>query len=82
VALITLTAGPTSSNRTISNADITRIVEAAKVKFGLAPGATNQQVMDALGPWVFNLIIGIPHDREREAAAKAASDSVVPISLT
>lgn len=82
MATITLSVGALTRSKTISAGDVTRVTDAMKIKFGLPVGATNQQVFDAFGDWMFGLMKTEVLMQEREAVARTARAAVTDIPLT
>ena len=70
-------------SKTLSGPDALRIVAAARVMFAMpSPTFSVEQVVDAIGDHVLAKVAQIADNFDKEAAAKAASDAVVPVVLT
>ena len=87
MATISFNATSTGLNRTRSKtltaADASRIVAAARIKFNMPSGTfTADQVVDAVGDYILTQVAQIADNYDREVAAKTASDAIVPVALT
>jgi hypothetical protein len=87
MATISFNATSTGLNRTrsktLSGADANRIIAAARVRFNMpSPTFSVEQVVDAVGDLVLVQVAQIADNWDKEAAAKAAADAVVPVALT
>lgn len=70
-----------SFSKTISAAHLTRVITAAKAKYGM-PDATNAQVQAAWEQEVWAGLVGMVKVYEQQQAAKAAADAITDIALT
>lgn len=82
MATITITFNSLTRSKTISAADVTRVSNAMKAKFALPGSATGQQVLDAFGDWMFQMLKQEALAHERELAANSARVAVADIPLT
>lgn len=82
MATITISTGALTRSKTIAAGDVTRLTSAMKAKFGLSVGATNQQIFDAFGDWVFARMKEEILQYEREVATNTARQGVPDIPLT
>lgn len=82
MATITISTGALTRSKTISAGDVTRLTSAMKAKFSLPAGATNQQIFDAFGDWVFARMKEEILRYEQEVATNVARQGVPDIPLT
>lgn len=84
MATLLVTIGSQSSSKTISNADITRLLEAAKKRYGQVTDAG--VLRDRTNAEVFDLVVGEFHTALKSIVlseeARVASQAIVSIALT
>lgn len=70
-------------SKTLTGADASRIIAAARAKLAMpSPTYSAEQVVDAIGDQMLAQVAQIADNFDREAAAKAAADAVVPVALS
>lgn len=89
MANITLTMGALTVTKTVSTADLQRIIDTYKANYGQVSGGagglrdmTNQELFDAFSAGFFNGLIGAVTSHEGDIAAASARAAIMPIVVS